>query len=80
MIPSIEDIFKMLSEGVISFDQAEAWVRSHVAASEDTAMLRDVFGGLAMLGLLARGDTSGRPAIAEYAYTMADTMLEARAK
>ena len=55
MIPTIEDIFKMLSEGVISFDQAEAWVRSHVAASEDTQMLRPVFAGLAMNGLLASG-------------------------
>jgi hypothetical protein len=80
MIPDIPEILAMLNRGEITAAQAEAWIRSHVAASEDTGMLRDVFGGLAMLGLLARGDNSGRPAIAEYAYTMADAMMEARAK
>lgn len=80
MIPDIPEILAMLKAGQITDAQAEAWIRSHIAASEDTGMLRDVFGGLAMLGLLARGDNSGRPAIADYAYQMSDAMMQARVK
>ena len=83
MIPSIEDIFKMLIEGVISFDQAESWVRSHVAASEDTQMLRPVFAGLAMNGLLASGLYNGQVDAKELtkpSVTLADALLQELAK
>lgn len=41
--------------------------------------LRDEFAGLAMQACLARGDDTNRPGIAEWAYCMADAMLNARA-
>lgn len=46
---------------------------------QDKEMLRDVFAGLALNGLLteARGDWSDQ-AIAELSYSLADAMMEAR--
>jgi hypothetical protein len=46
---------------------------------EDEGMLRDIFAGLALNGLLteARGDWSNQ-AIAELSYSLADAMMEAR--
>ena len=46
---------------------------------EDEGMLRDIFAGLALCGLLteARGDWSDQ-AIAELSYSLADAMMEAR--
>jgi hypothetical protein len=41
--------------------------------------LRDYFAGQCMQALLTRGDDTNRPAIAEWAYMMADAMLKERA-
>lgn len=83
MIPSIEDIFHMLSEGRLSFDEAEQYVREHLRlAANNEVELRDMFAGTAMnAGLL----NSSLPVSAEHAalhakraYQQADAMLEAR--
>ena len=44
----------------------------------DGITLRDHFAGLAMQACLARGDDTNRPGIAEWAYRMADAMLNER--
>lgn len=83
MIPDIPEILAMLNRGEITSAQAEAWIRSHIAASEDTGMLRDVFGGLAMLGLVSGTDSEhsiNLQGAAEWAYNMADAMMQARVK
>ena len=84
MIPDIPEILAMLRDGKIDLAQAEAWIRSHIASSEDTGMLRDVFGGLAMLGLVSGASTNNESinlhGAADWAYNMADAMLEARIK
>lgn len=40
--------------------------------------LRDEFAGLAMQAVIARGDDTNRPGIADWSYAMADAMLCAR--
>ena len=43
MIPTIEDIFHLLSRGEMSFDTAEAYVREHIRlAANNEVELRDV--------------------------------------
>ena len=82
MIPAIEDIFHALSRGDMSFDDAEKFVRAHIALASDQDNMRDVFAGLAMnAGLL----NSSLPVSAENAathakraYQQADAMLKAR--
>lgn len=83
MIPDIPEILAMLKAGQITDAQAEAWIRSHIARSEDTGMLRDVFGGLAMLGLVSGADPEhsiNLQGAAEWAYNMSDAMMVARSK
>jgi hypothetical protein len=41
--------------------------------------LRDYFAGKAMQAVIARGDDTSRPGMAEWSYAMADAMLKARA-
>ena len=84
MIPAIEDIFHALSRGDLSFDDAEKFVRAHLALASDQDNMRDVFAGLAMnAGLL----NSSLPVSAEHAalhakraYQQADAMLAERSK
>ena len=84
MIPSIEDIFHALSRGDTSFDDAEKFVRAHIALASDQDNMRDVFAGLAMnAGLL----NSSLPVSAEHAalhakraYQQADAMIWERSK
>ena len=40
--------------------------------------LRDYFAAKAMASVIARGDDTNRPGMAEWAYAMADAMLRAR--
>ena len=84
MIPSIEDIFHALSRGDMTFDDAEKFVRAHIALASDQDNMRDVFAGLALnAGLL----NSSLPVSAEHAalhakraYQQADAMIWERSK
>jgi hypothetical protein len=79
MIPSIEEIFHMLSEGRLSFDEAEQYVREHLRlAANSEIKLRDYFAGLAMQSLLDRKLTTSVRLVPQDAYQMANAMLEAR--
>ena len=86
MIPAIEDIFHLLSQGNMSFADAEMYVRAHIALAKDEDRKRDQFAGLAMQELLHQEDLgpyfvdTRKLALARQAYIMADAMLEARAK
>jgi hypothetical protein len=52
----------------------------HPHSQQQSGMtLRDYFAGQCMQALLTRGDDTNRPAIAEWAYMMADAMLKERA-
>jgi hypothetical protein len=42
--------------------------------------LRDYFAAKAMASVIARGDDTNRPGMAEWSYAMADAMLAARSK
>jgi hypothetical protein len=44
----------------------------------DGMTLRDYFAAKAMASVIARGDDTNRPGMAEWAYAMADAMLKAR--
>ena len=91
MIPTIEDIFHMLSRVEISFDTAEAYVREHLKMgcdSENIKDLRDHIAGLAMQAqlnnpginkLIASGDVTIAN-VCESSYEWADAMLKERAK
>jgi hypothetical protein len=82
MIPAIEDIFHALSRGEMTFDDAEKYVRAHLALASDHDNMRDRFAALAMnAGLL----NSSLPVSAEHAalhakraYQQADAMLKER--
>ena len=52
----------------------------HIAENRaETGMtLRDYFASKAMQAVIARGDDTNRPGMAEWAYCMADAMLAAR--
>jgi hypothetical protein len=81
MIPTIEDIFNLLSQGALSFDEAEMYVSEHIRlAAKNEVKLRDVFAGQALQGRLSRGDSARftYSELAESAYDMADTMLAVR--
>lgn len=85
MIPTIEDILHLLSQGNMSFDEAEKYVREHIRlAANNEVELRDMFAGRAMQELLHQEDLgpyfidTRKLAVARQAYIMADAMLEAR--
>lgn len=40
--------------------------------------VRDHFAGLAMQAVIARGDDTNRPGMADWSYAMADAMIKAR--
>ncbi len=44
----------------------------------DGMTLRDYFAAKAMQAVIARGDDTNRPGMAEWSYAMADAMLKAR--
>jgi hypothetical protein len=44
----------------------------------DELDLRDYFAAKAMASVIARGDDTNRPGMAEWSYAMADAMLRAR--
>jgi hypothetical protein len=46
--------------------------------SEAGMTLRDYFAAKAMQAVIARGDDTNRPGMAEWSYAMADAMLKAR--
>jgi hypothetical protein len=79
MIPSIEEIFHMLSEGYLSFDDAEKYVREHVRlAASNEIKTRDMFAGLAMQVLLDHKLKTSVSLVPIDAYGIADAMLAAR--
>jgi hypothetical protein len=65
MIPTIEDIFHMLSEGRLSFDEAEDYVREHIRLAANNEV-----------ELLVSAEHAALHA--KRAYQQADAMLEAR--
>jgi hypothetical protein len=83
MIPGIDEILAMLMNDEIDIEQANTWIRAHLARAEDTAHLRDLFAGLAMQGMISHPESDpDKPAgiYARGAYVMADAMMEARNK
>ena len=82
MIPAIEDIFHALSRGDMSFDDAEKFVRAHIALASDQDNMRDVFAGLAMNACLLNSSlpysAENAATHAKRAYQQADAMLKAR--
>ena len=59
-------------------------VRTHdtgdlVANASQGITVRDYFAAKAMQAVIARGDDTNRPGMAEWSYAMADAMLKARA-
>jgi hypothetical protein len=79
MIPGIDEILAMLMNDEIDIEQANAWIRQHMANAEDTGHLRDLFAGLAMQGEMTQGiHESDFPQTAARAYKMADDMMKAR--
>ena len=82
MIPAIEDIFHALSRGDMSFDDAEKYVRAHIALVSDQDNMRDVFAGLAMNACLLNSSLAysaeNAATHAKRAYQQADAMLKAR--
>jgi hypothetical protein len=83
MIPTIEEILVKLANGDMAIDDADHWIRQHLARAEDTAHLRDLFAGLAMQGMISHPESDpDKPAgiYARGAYVMADAMMEARNK
>ena len=79
MIPSIEKIFHMLSEGYLSFDEAEQYVCEHLRlAANGKIKLRDYFAGQAMQVLLNHKLKTSVSLVPIDAYGIADAMLEAR--
>jgi hypothetical protein len=84
MIPSIEDIFHALSRGDMSFDDAEKFVRAHIALVSDQDNMRDVFAGLAMNACLLNSalpySAENAAVHAQRAYQQADAMIWERSK
>jgi hypothetical protein len=79
LIPSIDEIFEMLLDGKISFDQAEEWVRAHVVSAGDMSRLRDHFAGHALQAFAQDYVHDNSDEIADKCYTLADAMMKARA-
>jgi hypothetical protein len=84
MIPAIEDIFHALSRGEMTFDDAEKYVRAHLALASSQDEMRDVFAAMAMnAGLLNSSllvSAEHAALHAKRAYQQADAMLAERAK
>ena len=68
MIPAIEDIFHALSRGDMSFDDAEKFVRGHIALTSDQDNMRDYFAAKAFQVRLAKYDDWTLTELAEQAY------------
>jgi hypothetical protein len=54
------------------FEGVDGW------QTEPGMTLRDYFAAKAMQAVIARGDDTNRPGMAEWSYAMADAMLKAR--
>jgi hypothetical protein len=54
-------------------DSETAWLDDMICKSQ-----RDYFAAKAMQAVIARGDDTNRPGMAEWSYAMADAMLKAR--
>jgi hypothetical protein len=80
MIPGIDEILAMLMNDEIDIEQANTWIRAHLARAEDTAHLRDLFAGLAMQGMLSKGTVDNENWVARKAFEYADAMIEERNK
>ena len=78
MIPGIDEILAMLMNDEIDIEQANTWIRAHLARAEDTAHLRDLFAGLAMQAFAQDYVYDNSDDIADKAFTLADAMLKAR--
>ena len=81
MIPTIEEILVKLANGDMSIDDADHWIRQHIANAEDTGHLRDLYAGLAMQGCVAATPAEiqiDETHLAKWSYKMADAMMEAR--
>ena len=78
MIPTIEEILVKLANGDMAIDDADHWIRQHLARAEDTAHLRDLFAGLAMQAFAQDYVYDNSDDIADRAFTLADAMLKAR--
>ena len=78
MIPTIEEILVKLANGDMAIDDADHWIRQHLARAEDTAHLRDLFAGLAMQAFAQDYVYDNSDDIADKAFTLADAMLKAR--
>jgi hypothetical protein len=74
LIPGIKEIVEMLLAGSIKKAQAIAWLEEHAQEQvEKEQFLRDMFAGLAMMGI------AGTPAVvARDSYAQADEMMKAR--
>ena len=84
MIPSIEDIFHALLRGEMTFDDAEKFVRAHIALASDQDNMRDVFAGLAMNACVLNSalpySAENAAVHAQRAYQQADAMIWERSK
>lgn len=82
MIPTIEEILVKLANGDMSIDDADHWIRQHIANAEDTGHLRDLYAGLAMLGMVANANCPLDPVteIPNGAFKIARAMMEERDK
>jgi hypothetical protein len=82
MIPGIDEILAMLMNDEIDIEQANAWIRQHIANAEDTGHLRDLYAGLAMLGMVANANCPLDPVteIPNGAFKIARAMMEERDK
>ncbi len=82
MIPTIEQIIQDVWSGVISKEQAIAWIEQHIANASDGMQedLRDHFAGLALQGICASGPSANftNDTLAREAYQLADAMMNAR--
>jgi hypothetical protein len=73
--PNIHDILKNACEKFgLTMGEALAITKTPLHPRE----LRDDFAGKAMASVIARGDDTNRPGMAEWSYAMADVMLKAR--
>jgi hypothetical protein len=82
MIPTIEEILVKLANGDMAIDDADHWIRQHIANAEDTGHLRDLYAGLAMLGMVANANCPLDPVteIPNGAFKIARAMMEERDK
>ena len=76
MIPSIKTIAEDLAAGRITTAQAIAWLYQHTEGATDD--LRDHFAAQAIIAYHSDGNFSSPEDAANWCYSMADAMLEAR--